>query len=227
MRMFMNRLNPEHFLGLLHCIDVQIHHHRLVVAAHEYAFQRFVGERVDFLMRHVRRHEDEITRSGFSGKFQMIAPLHARLAAHDVDHAFKRAVMMRSGFRIRMDRDRAGPDFLGAYASSVDCGRPIHSGRLWGIRIELIALDHLDAVLAPVGVLVLMFVAHFLRLRRSMKRLPSIYVTVTLAKSKKVRCRREATTDFFHSPDSIFEPDNVYLLFEFTMASATLFGVSA
>jgi hypothetical protein len=40
--MLVDRIDPIDALGLLHRLDIEIDHHRLVVAAHQYAFQRLV-----------------------------------------------------------------------------------------------------------------------------------------------------------------------------------------
>ena len=50
-----DRIDPEDRFGLLHRLDVQVHHDGLVVAAHQDAFQRLVGAGVDLLVRHIGR----------------------------------------------------------------------------------------------------------------------------------------------------------------------------
>ena len=50
--------------------------------------------------------------SGFGGEFELVAPLHARLAADDVDDALDRPVMVRAGLGLGMDHDRARPELL-------------------------------------------------------------------------------------------------------------------
>lgn len=52
----MGRINPTNFFRLLDCRNVQIHHNGFPVATDYYTNQRFVGHRVDFLMRDKRRH---------------------------------------------------------------------------------------------------------------------------------------------------------------------------
>ena len=48
----------------LRTLDLQIHDDRLLAAAHHHAFARLIRPRVDLLMRHERRHEDEIAGAG-------------------------------------------------------------------------------------------------------------------------------------------------------------------
>ncbi len=107
---------------------------------------------VDFLMRHKWRHMDEITGPGFGHEFQIVSPAHARLAAHHVDDALDRAMMMGTGLGLCMDHHRPGPQFFGAAARMGDGGRPIHAGRLRGIGVELRRFDDADAVELPPGV---------------------------------------------------------------------------
>ena len=148
--MLVDRIDPEHGIRLFHGLDVEVHHHRLVVAADQDAFQGLVGAAVDFLVRHVGRDEDEIARLGLGDEFQFIAPAHAGLAAHDIDHAFQRPVVMRAGLGVGVDVDRPGPDFLSADAGFVDRGGAVHAGGLRGVGVELIGLDHPHAVRAPI-----------------------------------------------------------------------------
>ena len=133
--MLVDRVHPVDGLGLLHRLDVQVDHDGFVVAAHQNAFQRFVGAGIDLLVRHVRRHEDEVTGFGLGDVFQPLAPAHPGLAAHHINHAFQRAMVMRAGFRVGVDVDRASPDFLRA-----DPGRLIAAARfmpgVWAVLVS-------------------------------------------------------------------------------------------
>ena len=51
-------------------------------------------------MGHVGRHEDEVAGAGLGHELEPLAPAHARLTAHDVDHALELAVMVGAGFRV-------------------------------------------------------------------------------------------------------------------------------
>src|SRR5262245_31599655 len=54
----MDRIDPYNLLGLLDRPDVEINHDGFVVAAHEDTFERLILARIDFLVRHERRHID-------------------------------------------------------------------------------------------------------------------------------------------------------------------------
>ena len=144
-----DRVDPQHGLRLLHRRDVEIDGDGLAVAAHQHAFQHLVGAGIDLLMRHIGRDEDEIAGVGLGGELQMLAPAHARLAAHHIDDAFEMAVMMRAGLGIGLDRHRAGPQFLRAGAGKIDRGLAIHARRRRHIGIELIARNDAHAVMLP------------------------------------------------------------------------------
>jgi hypothetical protein len=100
-------------------------------------------------MRHVRRDVDEIARSRLGGVFELFAPAHARFAAHHVNHAFERTVMMRAGLGVGMNMNGAGPDLLGADAGGSDRGLAVDARRLRGIGIERAAGDHAHAIVLP------------------------------------------------------------------------------
>src|ERR1041385_177515 len=146
----MDGVDPPHLFRLFDRLDIEIDDNRLVVAAHQHAFQGLLAGSVDLLMRHIGRYKDEIARSGLRDIFEMLAPTHARPPFQDINDAFERAVMMRAGFGIGVDMDRAGPDLLRADAGEIDRRRAIHPGGLGRVGVELIAGDHLDAVGLPV-----------------------------------------------------------------------------
>ena len=110
-----------------------------------------VGARVDLLVGHVGRHEDEVPGPGIGDELQALAPAHARPAADDVDHALDGPVMMGSGLRVGLDVDRPRPELLGAGPRGGDRGRAAHAGRLGRVRIELAGAHDAHAVQAPVG----------------------------------------------------------------------------
>ena len=87
--------------------------------------------------------------AGLGDEFEMLAPAHARLAAHHVDHAFERAVMMRAGLGVGVDVDGAGPDLLRADAGGIDGGLAVHARRLRRVGIERVARDDAHAVVLP------------------------------------------------------------------------------
>ena len=70
----MNGIDPIDRFGRLDRRDIRdVDHHRFIVRAHQHAVQRLGGVGVDFLMRHVGRHEDEIARIGFGDEFELVA----------------------------------------------------------------------------------------------------------------------------------------------------------
>ena len=60
-------------------------------------------------------------------------------------------MMVHAGLGVGLDRDRARPDLLRPDASMVDRRLPEHARRLGRVRIELVAVDHADAVMLPAG----------------------------------------------------------------------------
>ena len=136
--------------GLLDRLDVEVDHDRLAAAAHQHAFQRLVGGGVDLLVRHVRRHVDEVARPGLGDEFQLLAPAHPRPALDHIDHAFQRAVMMRAGLGVGMDVTVPAQSFCAPTRAKLIAAARFMPGRLRGVGIELVARDHLDAVRLPI-----------------------------------------------------------------------------
>src|SRR5262245_33954197 len=98
-----DRVDPGDVFGFLDSLDVEIDDHSFVVAADHDAFERLIAVRIDLLMRHERRHIDEIAWTSGRGELERLAPTHARAAANDIDHALELAVMMRAGLRVWLD----------------------------------------------------------------------------------------------------------------------------
>src|SRR3569832_788029 len=148
-------VDPVDLFGRLDWRDVgDIDHDRLVVRAHQHALQRLGRVGVDLLVRHEWRRIDEIARIGRGDVFEALAPAHAGVAGHDIDHAFELAVMVDAGLGVGGDRHGAGPDLLRADARLVDCGLAEHAGRLRGVRIELVAFDDAHAVVLPAWIVI-------------------------------------------------------------------------
>ena len=129
------------------------HHHGLLPAAHEHAFERLVG-RVDLLVRHVGRDEDEVARARLGDILEPLAPPHPRPAVDDVDHALQGTVVMGPGLGIRVDHHGAGPQLLGAGTRRGDRRGPVHARRLRRVDVELVGVHNANAVQPPVGVAV-------------------------------------------------------------------------
>ena len=129
----MRRINPPHTLRPLHWLQIrQIHRHRLTITPHEDTLQLLVRQRVDLLVRHPRRHEDEIARASFGRELELSAPAHAGSAFEYVDHGLEVSVVVRAGFGIGVDDDGAGPELLGADAGEVYGGC---AGHAWGFLL--------------------------------------------------------------------------------------------
>ena len=154
----MDRVFPENLFRFFDRFDVEINDNRLLAGADENTFQRFVPAGIDFLMRHIGRHEDEIAGAGFGDELQIFAPAHSCPAFDDVDDAFEIAVMMGAGLSVGVDRHGSRPDLFRARAGMVDRGRTVHAGGLRRIRIERVAGDDLDAVLTPIDGLMVVIV---------------------------------------------------------------------
>jgi hypothetical protein len=68
------------------------------------------------------------------------------------------AVVMRTGLGVRLDADRARPQFLRADAREIDCGRAVHAGRRRHVGIELIAGNDAHTVMFPAIVMIVVMV---------------------------------------------------------------------
>src|SRR6202035_4016360 len=89
--------------------DIEIYYDGFLSAANHDGFDRLVCARVHLLMRYPGRNVDEIARSGFLGKFQMVAPTEASPAFHDVKDGLDLAMMVRGGAGGRFHYDGSGP----------------------------------------------------------------------------------------------------------------------
>ena len=143
-------VDPVHRLGIgLDVGQVEVDDDRLLPAAAQHARQRLGVAGVDLLVRHERRHVDEVAGTGLGGEFEPVAPLHPRAARHDVDDALDRAVVMRAGLRPGMDDDGAGPQLLRAHPRVRDRRGAVHPRRLRGVGVELARAHDAHAVQAP------------------------------------------------------------------------------
>src|SRR6266851_2764278 len=190
MRMGVDRIDPVDGLRLLDRGDVEIDDDRFLVAAHEDAFERLRGAGVDLLMRHVRRHVDEIARSRLGDEFEPIAPAHAGPPLDDIDDALERAVMMRPGFRVGVDGDRAGPQLLRAGAGEVDRRGARHARCLRRVGVEILHADDAHAVGPPI--LLAAVLGHLDLLGRPCRYEGDIYAAM---RGQCKRTRAEAVSD--------------------------------
>src|SRR5665213_2844801 len=145
----MDVVHPEYFLGLLDCGDVEVHHHRLLAAAQQHAFEHLVFARVDLLVRHEGRDPDEIPGPRLGGELERLAPAHARLAAHDEDDTLHRAVVVGAGLGVGQDVYRPRPDLLRAHAREVDRRGARHALGLRHVGVEVVAMHDAHAVVLP------------------------------------------------------------------------------
>jgi hypothetical protein len=106
---------------------------------------------VEFLVRDVGRNVDEIAGAGFVDEFETVAPTETGAAAYDINDGFEFAVVVRAGFRVGVDNDRAGPKFLGANFRMRDGFGAGHTRCLRGVGVELTGANDADAVMLPVG----------------------------------------------------------------------------
>src|SRR6202051_1905158 len=95
--------------GRFRRLHFQIHHHRVLPPSDDNSFAGLIGAGIDFLVRHIWRHEDEITWAGLIAEFQVVAPAHPGMAANYVEDRLKFSVMMRPGFGVWLNDSRSGP----------------------------------------------------------------------------------------------------------------------
>jgi len=131
-------------------LQVQIHDDRILTASHHQRFARLMDARVDFLVRHIGRHVDEISRTGFLAEFQSLAPPHAGAAAHNVKDRFEFAVMVGTGLGVRIYDNRTGPQFSSAGARVRNGRFPGHARSLGSVRVERAGSHNPDAVFFPI-----------------------------------------------------------------------------
>src|SRR5262245_7827552 len=157
----MDRIDPKDLLGLLHRLDRKIDNHRLIVAANDHAFERFVRAGIDLLVGHERRYIDEIAGTGFGYELQSFSPAHAGFAAHHVNDTLEFPVMMGAGLGVWLYVHRAGPNLLRPDPRVIDRSFALHAGGLWGVGIKRRRGDNPHAIVLPLGRLpVIMCVRH-------------------------------------------------------------------
>lgn len=130
--------------------DIEIYHDRILATPDHDGFTNLVRGSVQFLMRNVGRHINEISGPSLSTELQMIAPAHACPATDDVEDSFELAMVMRTGSGIWLDDHGASPEFRRASPRMRDCGRTTHARCLRGVGIEIIRRNDFDAVLLPI-----------------------------------------------------------------------------
>ena len=146
----MCRIDPLDSFRHLNRLNIrQIDRNRLIFTPHKNTLQSLILISIDLLVRHLRRHKDEIAWPSFSSELQLLAPSHSSFALDDVDHRFQVAVMVRASFGVRMNVHRAGPDLLSTSASEVDGGGTVHAWRLRCVAVERVCRNDSDSFVFP------------------------------------------------------------------------------
>jgi hypothetical protein len=70
----MDRIDPIHLFHPLRRFDIEVDDYRLIVAAHQHAFERCVAGTIDLLMRHVGMTLTPSMRQSRCGESVIIAP---------------------------------------------------------------------------------------------------------------------------------------------------------
>jgi hypothetical protein len=136
--------------GRLGALHFEVHDNWLLTAADHDGFTNFIRMCIDLLVRDVGRNIDEVAGAGFPGKFKVVAPAHTAAAAHNVEDGFKLAMVVRAGFGIGFDHDRASPELAGSCAGVRDGGGAGHSGSLGSVRVEIASRDDFDSIVQPI-----------------------------------------------------------------------------
>src|SRR5580704_12397510 len=131
--------------------NIQVDDDRLLTAAYDHGLYRLIFAGVQFLMRHVGRDVDEVSRTRFIDELQVISPTKTGSAADYVDHRFQFAVMMRTGLGVGMHDDGSRPELLRADAGARDGFGAGHARRLRRVAVEFAAANDAQAVSFPVG----------------------------------------------------------------------------
>ena len=115
--------------------DIQVDDDGLLAAADDDGLDGHIAPRIQFLMRNVGRHVNEISGARFIYKFQLVSPAKAGAPAHHIDHRLQFAVMMGTGLGIGMHHHGSGPQLLGAHAGVRYGFGARHAGSLRGVRV--------------------------------------------------------------------------------------------
>jgi hypothetical protein len=145
-----NRVDPVDCLRLLNRINVgNVYYHLFIVRAHEHALKRLVQAGIDLLVWDEGRHVDEVAGPGLCHILEVVAPAHAGLAAHHVNHAFKLAMVVHARLGVWLNSHCSGPDLLGTDTGVIDRGLPEHAWCLDRIGVKPVALEHPHPVMLP------------------------------------------------------------------------------
>jgi hypothetical protein len=144
--------------------NIQVDYDRLLPAAHNHGLDRMIGPCIELLVRHIRRHIDEVSGTGFINKFQTVSPAKPRAAANDIKHGLQFSMMVRACLGAGVDHHGSRPKFLCTDSSVRNGFSSRHPQGLRSVSVELSASDNSDAVVFPFRPLVQLRVGHRLRL---------------------------------------------------------------
>lgn len=133
--------------------DVEVYYYRILPASDNYGLARHVGTGIDFLMRNVGGNVNEVSGVCLIAKLQVIAPAHAGTTSNDIDDGLQFAVVVGSGFGVRLNHYGAGPQFTGPCACLRDGGGSRHSWRLGCIGVKFPSPHNFYTMLFPVQLL--------------------------------------------------------------------------
>ncbi len=140
----------QHRFGFLDRLDVEVHRHGLAVAAAQHALERLGRAGVDFLVRHIGRHVDEVARSGLGRELELLAPAHARASAHARRSPIRGA---RDGGRRSWHRHGSvtvpAQSFCAPTRAKLIAAARFMPGVWRGVDVELVGGDHAHAVVLP------------------------------------------------------------------------------
>ena len=90
-------------------------------------------------MRREGGHKHKVSWTGLVYKLQVLSPPKASAPTHDVDDGLQFSMVMRTGFRVGMNDDRARPKLLCADAGIGNSLGPGHARSLRSIAVEFTA----------------------------------------------------------------------------------------
>jgi len=131
-------------------VDIQIHDHRILPASDYDRFTGNIWPGVDFLMRDVGRHVNEVPRIGLSAEFQPIAPPHARAASDDVKHSLHFTMMVRTRSGVWLNDHGTRPQLTCTGPRVSNGGSSCHSRSLRRVCVQLTRVHDLYAMFFPV-----------------------------------------------------------------------------
>src|SRR5258708_19621499 len=156
---------------------MQVDHNRLLPASHDICFYRLIASGIEFLVRHIRRHVNEVPGAGLVHKFQMVSPSKSRAPSNDIEHRFQLSMVMRTCLGVGVHDDSSRPEFLRPDPRVRDGFGARHTWGLRGVRIQLAASNNSNALLFPVRFLIRIWIGPTLLLYLQQSPLTSLLPT--------------------------------------------------